>query len=103
MYAYYPRAKLLAIDHLVIDRDHRGGAAFQIFAQLLHDTIQSMALEVDFSVAEIEKGTDFGGDQTGGQKLVRLLAQVGFGEVHIPYSSFQTWSRRFMKRDMPGF
>ena len=44
-----------------------------------------MALEVDFSVAEIEKGTDFGGDQTGGQKLVRLLAQVGFGEVHIPY------------------
>lgn len=85
MYAYYPGSKTLVIDHLVIDRGHRGGAAFQICAQLLYDAIQGMGIEVDFTVAEIEKGKGFGGDQTGGERLARLLGQVEFGEVHVPY------------------
>jgi hypothetical protein len=40
MFGYYPRSRLIAIDHMAIDHLHRGAAAFYVFAQLLQDTIQ---------------------------------------------------------------
>jgi hypothetical protein len=85
MFGYYPRTRLVVVDHLVIDGEHRGAAAFYVFAQLLQDAIHGLGVEVDFVAVELEKGTEFGGDQTGGEELVRLLGQVGFGEVHTSY------------------
>jgi len=85
MFGYYPRGHLVVVDHLVIDEGHRGDAAFYVFAQLLQDAIQSLDIEVDFVAVELEKGTDFGGGQTGGSELVKLLGQVGFGQVHTDY------------------
>ncbi|WP_342709579.1 hypothetical protein AAFG13_34710 [Bradyrhizobium sp. B124] len=85
MFGYYPNSKLVVVDHMVIDRDHRGDAAFYIFAQLLHDTIQGLDLEIDFTAVELEDGNEYGSEQTGGNELVRLLGQVGFGKVHADY------------------
>lgn len=85
MFGYYPRNRLVVVDHLVIDSDHRGDAAFYVFAQLLQDVIQGLNLEVDFTAVELEKGSDFGGSQTSGAELVKLLGQIGFGEVHVAY------------------
>jgi hypothetical protein len=86
MFGYYPNSKLLVVDHMVIDSDQRGAAAFFIFAQLLHDTIQEMHLEIDFTAVELEDGNEYGSEQTGGNELVRLLGQVGFGKIHAEYS-----------------
>ncbi|MFB9267641.1 hypothetical protein ACFFWD_31635 [Bradyrhizobium erythrophlei] len=85
MFGYYPNSKLMVVDHMVIDRDHRGDAAFFIFAQLLHDTILGLDLEIDFTAVELEDGNEYGSEQTGGNELVRLLGQVGFGKVHVEY------------------
>ncbi|WP_316219425.1 hypothetical protein [Bradyrhizobium sp. SZCCHNR2026] len=85
MFGYYPNSKLIVVDHMVIDRDNRGDAAFYIFAQLLHDAIQGLDLEVDFTAVELEDGNEYGSEQTGGNELVRLLGQVGFGKVHAEY------------------
>jgi hypothetical protein len=85
MYSYLPRSRLLIIDHMVIERDQRGTAAFFVFSQLLHDVIQKSELEIDYTVLEVEKNVQLGSDETGGTKLVRLLSQVGFGEVHATY------------------
>lgn len=84
MFGHYPRARLVVVDHMVIERAQRGHAAFYIFVQLLQDVIQSLALDVDFTAAEVEEGV-FGDEQSGGAELVRLLGQVGFGEVHAEY------------------
>ncbi|UFZ02604.1 hypothetical protein LQG66_25415 [Bradyrhizobium ontarionense] len=86
MFGYYPHSKLLVIDHMVIDADSRGAAAFFIFSQLLHDTIQALNVEIDFTAVELEDGNEYGSEQTGGNELVRLLGQVGFGKVHADYS-----------------
>lgn len=86
MFGYYPKSKLLVVDHLVIDREQRGNAAFFIFAQLMLDTIQTLNLEIDFTAVELEDGNEYGSEQTGGNELVRLLGQVGFGKVHVEYS-----------------
>ncbi len=80
MFGYYPGSHLVVVDHLVIDEGHRGDAAFYVFAQLLRDAIQNLGIEIDFVAVELEKGTEFGGRQTGGSELVKLLGQVGFGE-----------------------
>jgi hypothetical protein len=85
MFSYLPRSRLLIIDHMSIDRDQRGMAAFFVFSQLLADVIQKTKLEIDYTIIEVEKNVQFGGDETGGIKLVRLLGQVGFGEVHATY------------------
>jgi hypothetical protein len=34
---------------------------------------------------ELEDGNQYGSEQTGGNELVRLLGQVGFGKVHVEY------------------
>jgi hypothetical protein len=86
MFGYYPTSKLVVIDHMVIDSEQRGAAAFFIFAQLLADAIQSLDLEMDFTAVELEDGNEYGSEQTGGNELVRLLGQVGFGKVHAEYS-----------------
>lgn len=86
MFGYYPKSKLVVVDHMVIDSEQRGAAAFFIFAQLLHDAIQSLNLEIDFTAVELEDGNEYGSEQTGGNELVRLLGQVGFGKVHAEYS-----------------
>jgi hypothetical protein len=85
MFGYYPKSKLVVVDHMVIDNEQRGAAAFFIFVQLLHDTIQSLNLEIDFTAVELEDGNEYGSEQTGGNELVRLLGQVGFGKVHVEY------------------
>jgi hypothetical protein len=85
MFGYYPHSKLVVVDHMVIDNEQRGAAAFFIFSQLLHDTIQSLDLEIDFTAVELEDGNEYGSEQTGGNELVRLLGQVGFGKVHAEY------------------
>jgi hypothetical protein len=85
MFGYYPKSKLVVVDHMVIDSDQRGAAAFFIFVQLLHDTIQGLNLEIDFTAVELEDGNEYGSEQTGGNELVRLLGQVGFGKVHTEY------------------
>jgi len=85
MYSHLPTTRLVIIDHMVIDRDQRGMAAFFVFSQLLFDVIQRSRLEVDYTIIEVEKDANFGGDETGGRKLIRLLSQVGFGEVHATY------------------
>jgi hypothetical protein len=85
MFGYYPRGRLVVVDHMVIDGEHRGGAAFYVFAQLLQDAIYGLNIEVDFTAVELEKSLEFGGFQTGGMELVRLLGQVGFGQVHVDY------------------
>jgi len=85
MFGYYPRTRLVAIDHLVVEPGQRGAGAFYVFAQLLSDLISNLGLEVDFAVVEVERHNEFGGNQTGGDDLVRLLGQVGFGEVHTDY------------------
>ena len=82
MYSYLPSSHLLIIDHMAIDRGQRGMAAFFVFAQLLSDVIQQHHTDADYTILEIEKTPEFGGDETGGPKLIRLLSQVGFGEVH---------------------
>ena len=71
---------------LVIDEGHRGDAAFYVFPKLLRDAIQNLGIEIDFVAVELEKGTEFGGRQTGGSGLVKLLGQVEkFGQVHTDY------------------
>ncbi len=85
MFGYYPRTRLLAIDHMAIAEGQRGSSAFYVFAQLLSDLTENLGLEVDFALVEVEKHNRFGGGQTGGEELVRLLGQVGFGEVHMDY------------------
>jgi hypothetical protein len=86
MFGYYQSSKMVVVDHMVIDSEHRGAAAFFIFVQLLHDTIQGLNLEIDFTAVELEDGNEYGSEQTGGNELVRLLGQVGFGKVHAEYS-----------------
>lgn len=85
MFGYYPKSKLVVVDHMVIDGEQRGAAAFFIFVQLLHDAIQGLNLEIDFTAVELEDGNEYGSEQTGGNELVRLLGQVGFGKVHAQY------------------
>jgi hypothetical protein len=85
MFGYYPKSKLVVVDHMVIDGEQRGAAAFFIFVQLLHDAIQGLNLEIDFTAVELEDGNEYGSEQTGGNELVRLLGQVGFGKVHAEY------------------
>jgi hypothetical protein len=85
MFGHYPRTRLVAIDHMAIAEGQRGSAAFYVFAQLIRDLTENLGLEVDFAIVEVERHNRFGGDQTGGQDLVRLLGQVGFGEVHMDY------------------
>jgi hypothetical protein len=85
MFGYYPKSKLVVVDHMVIDSEQRGAAAFFIFSQLLHDAIQNLSLEIDFTAVELEDGNEYGSEQTGGNELVRLLGQVGFGKVHVEY------------------
>lgn len=85
MYSYFSGSRLIIIDHMVIDRAQRGMAAFFVFSQLLFDVIQKSRVEVKYTILEVEKNVQFGGDETGGTKLIRLLSQVGFGEVHATY------------------
>jgi len=85
MYSYLPSSRLLIIDHMAIDRDQRGMAAFFVFSQLLFDVIQKSDIDIDYTILEVEKNAAFGGDETGGARLIRLLSQVGFGEVHATY------------------
>jgi hypothetical protein len=85
MFGYYPRGRLIVVDHLVVDAEHRGAAAFYVFAQLLQDLIATLEVEVDFTAVELERNAHFGDAQTGGIELARLLGQVGFGEVHADY------------------
>jgi hypothetical protein len=85
MFSYLRVSRIVIIDHVVIDRDQRGMAAFFVFSQLLYDLIWNSQLEINYTIAEIESGALFGGEGTGGTKLIRLLSQVGFDEVHAKY------------------
>ncbi len=85
MFGHYPSRRLLVVDHLVVDRHCRGENAFYAFAQLLREAIDKLRLEFDFTVVEVEKGNAYGGAQTGGPALVRLLGHIGFCEVHADY------------------
>jgi hypothetical protein len=101
MLGYYPRCRLVVVDHMVIDQDQRGEAAFYVFSQLLQDVMQKIEIEVDFTVVELEQGTEFGGDQTGGNEMVRLLGQIGFGQVHTEYTLANMEPRNYDAR-YPG-
>jgi hypothetical protein len=84
MFGHYPNSRLIVIDHMVIDRKLRQFAAFYQFADLLQDAIESQGLDADFTLVEVEKG-EFSNGEAGGEKLVRLLKQVGFGRVQVDY------------------
>jgi hypothetical protein len=98
MFGYYPRTRLIVFDHMVIEKEQRGSSAFYIFAQLLNDAIENLDIEVDFIAVEIEQGSDFAGVHAEGKELVRLLGQVGFGEVHVEYVIPSTEVQNFQAR-----
>lgn len=98
MFGYYPRLRVLVMDHMVIDAAQRGASAFHVFSHLLLDLIDNIGLEVDFGVVEVERSNEFGGHQTGGKELVRLLGQVGYGEVHTPYALPNTEPKNYEAR-----
>jgi Uncharacterized alpha/beta hydrolase domain (DUF2235) len=89
MFGYYPRFKLVVIDHMVIEQRQRGDAAFFAFTALLFETMATLA--VDYVAIEVEfeprgdKDTQ-DQDKATGVRLVRLLTRVGFGRVSTSYN-----------------
>jgi hypothetical protein len=84
MLGYYPRCRLVVVDHMVIDSDQRGDAAFFIFTELISKAmadrhVDYIAIEVELETAPIASGAS-------GNGLVRLLGLVGFGRVQVKYS-----------------
>src|ERR1700733_3051923 len=85
MFGYYPRRRVIAIDHMAIDEEFRKHGSFYVFAALLQHFVEEQCPDYDFVVAEIATDPEFANDETGGRALIRLLRQIGFGQAQVPY------------------
>jgi hypothetical protein len=90
MLGYFPRRRLVLVDHLVIDAEHRKHGAFYVFASLVRSFIEQHCPDFDYVVAEVATDREFAEDEVSGQSVVRVLRQVGFGEVRVKYSLANT-------------
>src|ERR1700733_819147 len=73
MFGYYPRRRIIAIDHMAIDEEFRKHGSFYVFSALLQRFVEERCPDYDFVVAEIAIDTEFSSDEIGGRALIRLL------------------------------
>jgi hypothetical protein len=97
MLGYFARRRVVLIDHLVIDGEHRKHGAFFVFASLLRSFIEKHCPNFDYVVAEVAIDREFAEDEVSGQSVVRILRQVGFGEVRVKYSLANTEPEEFRR------
>ncbi|MEJ0024967.1 MAG: hypothetical protein WDN01_02970 [Rhizomicrobium sp.] len=85
MFAYYPRSRVIIVDHMALEPEHRRHGSFYIFASLLQQWILTNIPDVSYVVTEVGVDPAFDHGDITGSLLVRLLRQVGFGRVHVKY------------------
>ena len=88
MFGHYPHSKLAVIDHLIIQPDQRGDAAFVNFTAALFEKISTLA--VDYVATEID--LEFNRTEDEPTKLIKLFSRRvqgmggGFGRVQARYN-----------------
>lgn len=85
MFGYYPRRRVVAIDHMAIEANFRKHGSFYVFSALLQQCIEERCPGYDYVVAEIATDNEFADDEVSGRSLVRLLRQLGFGQAQVRY------------------
>lgn len=90
MFGFYPRYRVVVVDHMAIDKAYRKHGSFYVYASLLQQCIEEKCPGYDFVVAEIAADQEFAEDEVSGLALIRLLRQVGFGRVQIKYKLANT-------------
>ncbi|MEI9991690.1 MAG: hypothetical protein WDM86_16805 [Rhizomicrobium sp.] len=85
MFAYYPKSRVIIVDHMALEPEHRRHGSFYIFAisPSTMDFGQFARRLLRRDRGRRRSRVDHG-DITG-SLLVRLLRQVGFGRVHVKY------------------
>ena len=71
MFGHYPHSKLAVIDHLIIQPDQRGDAAFVNFTAALFEKISTLA--VDYVATEID--LEFNRTEDEPTKLIKLFSR----------------------------
>ena len=97
MLGYFPRARVVLIDHLVIDAENRKYGAFFVFASLIRSLIEERFPAFDYVVAEVATDREFSDDEVSGKAVIKILRQVGFGEVRVRYALANTEPREFRR------
>lgn len=97
MFGYYPRCRVVAIDHVAIEEGYRKHGSFYVFASLLQRCIEERCPNYDFAVAEIAVDREFEKDEISGRALIRLLRQIGFGQAQVRYELANAEPRDYRK------
>ena len=97
MFGYYPRRRVVAIDHVAIEAEFRKHGSFYVFSALLQQCIEERCPGYDYVVAEIATDNEFGHDEVSGRSLVRLLRQLGFGRAQVRYDLANIEPRSFRR------
>lgn len=97
MFGYYPRRRVVAIDHVAIEANFRKHGSFYVFSALLQQFIEERCPGYDYVVAEIATDNEFADDEVSGRSLVRLLRQLGFGQAQVRYDLANIEPRNFRR------
>ncbi len=81
MFGYYPRCKLVVIDHIAIKENEREQSAFYVFVGYLIDEMQNLV--VDYIAVEVALEITV---RASGIPMMRLLVWVDFRRVEVEYN-----------------